>query len=239
MVSIKSDIGMVRKHNEDYTEFVITDEYELYIVADGMGGHNAGDVASKMAVENIINFVAKNFKHNGFDRLLEEAVKYANSAVYGHSNKNSALRGMGTTVVCALKVNDFMQIANVGDSSAYSIKNNQLKKITRDHSLVQELLDGGSITEEEAKSHPKKNVITRAVGTGSNVMVDIFEVNKENYDNILLCTDGLSNDLTKEEIEKALTNFGKSQNISEILVEMAKANGGKDNITAMLFGGEV
>lgn len=240
MVSIKTDAGMIRKHNEDYVDYIVSSEYELYVVADGMGGHNAGDVASKYAVESILKFIKENFyEYDNKNTLLENAIKFANTVIYTHSIKNDELFGMGTTVVALFKCENVLQIANVGDSGAYGIKDNRISKISIDHSLVQELLNGGSISEEEARKHPKKNIITRAVGTSKNVDVDIFNIRPSEYEGFLLCTDGLTNELTKEDIEKTLLEFKMNNNISGILVDMAKSKGGKDNVTVLLVGGEV
>lgn len=240
MVSIKTDTGLIRKHNEDFVDYTISDKYELYIVADGMGGHNAGDVASKLSVESIKEFVHNNYEeYDSKEEILSNAFKYANKIVYTHSISNQNTLGMGTTVVAIFKTKSLITICNVGDSAAFGIKNFKLDKITIDHSLVQELLNGGTISEEEAKKHPKKNIITRAVGTCSDVKVDTFNVNLEKYDGFLLCSDGLTNELTKEEIEETLFNTKLNNNISEVLVDMAKSKGGKDNITVLLVGGEV
>lgn len=240
MVSLYSDKGIIRKYNEDYADYYIADKFELYIVADGMGGHNAGDVASKCAVESIKEFIIDNFYEYKDRRiLLQNSIKYANTIIYSKAVKNKELRGMGTTVVAILKTEDFIQIANVGDSCAYGVKDGFIYKISIDHSLVQELINGGSISEEEARSHPKKNIITRAVGTSNEVSVDIFNVDINNYEGFLLCSDGLTNELSKEEVENVLINNEIKADTSKILVDLAKYKGGKDNITALLFGGGV
>lgn len=240
MVSVKSDTGLIRKYNEDSFDYLVTDEYEIYIVADGMGGHNAGDVASKCAVNNITSFIKENYgEYQKKETILVNAIKYANKIIYKNSLENNRLQGMGTTIVALFKNNDFLQIANVGDSVAFGIKDHKLKKITIDHSLVQELINIGSITEEEGRVHPKKNIITRAVGTNINLEVDIFTIDKDSYDGFLLCTDGLTNELNKWEIEKILSESQLNTNVSETLIDMAKKKGGKDNITVLIVGGEV
>lgn len=239
MVGLKSDVGIRRKLNEDYADFIESEEYKLYIVADGMGGHNAGEVASEMAVNKVKEYIQNNFSNKEGSKILEDAIKYANSKVYEYSTRRNNLKGMGTTLVIALVTQYGITIANIGDSGCFAINGDNIVKITKDHSLVQELIDSGSITEEEGRNHPQKNVITRALGTEGNVKVDIFNLEKGVYDKFLLCTDGLTNELTNDEI---LNIVNKSENYIDIcdeLILVAKKNGGRDNITVVLFGGEV
>ena len=237
MVGIKSDVGVVRTLNEDYVDYVENNDYCLYIVADGMGGHNAGEVASKMAVEVIKQYVSNNIKVYG-DNVLRRAIKEANIKIYEEANKACELRGMGTTVVACLILKDKIIIANVGDSQGYEIREDKITKITKDHSLVQELIDSGSISEEQGRVHPKKNIITRALGTNDYVIVDTFILRK-NKNEILLCTDGLTNDVLKDEILAIINRYDKYDDICEALVSLANQRGGRDNITVLLFGGEV
>lgn len=232
MVGIKSDKGIVRKLNEDYADFIEGDKYKLYIVADGMGGHNAGEVASKLAVESVI----KNFQ---LDKNLEKAIKEANNQVFRHSISEESLGGMGTTITACLLSDDIIEVANVGDSCCFGINENEITKITKDHSLVQELIDSGSITEEEGIRHPKRNIITRALGTDLKVKVDIFAVKRGQYKMFLLCTDGLINEVSKEDALNIITSYNDLQLCCEKLVDLAKERGGRDNITVLLFGGEV
>ncbi|MDU1310403.1 PP2C family serine/threonine-protein phosphatase [Clostridium sp.] len=203
MVGIVSDIGMVRNLNEDYAKYLECNDFKIYVVADGMGGHNAGEVASKMAAEGIVNYVGENFSENTKDVVLKNAIEKVNKDIYFHSLKNDCLNGMGTTITACLITKDWIKIANVGDSSCFGITNNEIIKITKDHSLVQELVDSGSISENEAANHPKKNIITRAIGTSDKVNVDIFDIIENKYDKYVLCSDG------------------------------------RDNITVLLFGGEM
>lgn len=198
MVGIVSDIGMVRNLNEDYAKYLECNDFKIYVVADGMGGHNAGEVASKMAAEGIVNYVGENFSENTKDVVLKNAIEKVNKDIYFHSLKNDCLNGMGTTITACLITKDWIKIANVGDSSCFGITNNEIIKITKDHSLVQELVDSGSISENEAANHPKKNIITRAIGTSDKVNVDIFDIIENKYDKYVLCSDGLTNELTKE-----------------------------------------
>ncbi len=238
MVGIKSDAGIVRDLNEDYAAYIEKKDYKLYIVADGMGGHNAGEVASKLAVESILEYVEEHFDIEN-KNLFKEAIKYANKSIYDMSYNNSEYKGMGTTITGCLILGDKIQIANVGDSCTFGIKGKEIVKITKDHSWVQELIDLGAITEEEGRVHPKKNVITRALGTTLSLEVDIFEVGKNIYDMFLLCTDGLINEVMKEEFIEIINSNNDLNNACSEMIELAKSRGGKDNITVLLFGGEV
>ena len=193
MLGFVTDKGNVRELNEDFLSYSREDEFSIYVVGDGMGGHNAGEVASKRAVESIICFVKENFGVIPLDNLLKDAILHANAKIYSMSQESSGLSGMGTTITAILEVKNIVYIANVGDSACFGINENGIKKLTKDHSLVQELVDSGCITEGEAKNHPRKNVITRAIGTNSNVDVDVFKVDRHEYKAYLLCTDGLSN----------------------------------------------
>lgn len=239
MVGVKSDLGNIRKLNEDYAEFYEDDKVKIYVVADGMGGHNAGEVASKIAVKTIINYIKINIKDGVFKKTLEEAIEDANKKVHSLAYKREEYTGMGTTIVACLITTRGIQIGNVGDSCCFIVKGNKVYKITKDHSLVQELLDTGSISKEQAVNHPQKNVITRAIGTGKEVEIDIYNINKEDYDYILLCTDGLTNDVNLEEELLELINSNNVQVVCDELVNRAKNNGGRDNITVMLLGKEV
>lgn len=238
MVGIKSDVGIVRSLNEDYAGYIEEAEYKLYVVADGMGGHNAGEVASEMAVEAVKLYVEENYKSEG-KNVLKNAINFANSKIYDSARCGNEYKGMGTTLVAALVNENSITIANVGDSSCFGIKGNYINKITKDHSLVQELIDSGSITEEEGRNHPKKNVITRALGTNNIVKVDIFNLDVDVYDKYLLCTDGLSNEVLKDEILEEINDINDYNTACDKLVLLAKNRGGRDNITVLLFGGEV
>lgn len=239
MIGVISDIGMVRSLNEDYALYSESTEFCIYVVADGMGGHNAGEVASKMAAEGIIDFIKRNFNENDRDRLLENAIKDVNDKIFKNSLKLEKLKGMGTTITACFIAKDFIQIANVGDSCCFGFGDDFVDKITKDHSLVQELLDVGSISEEQALHHPKKNIITRAIGTNPVVEVDIFNIQKDKYKCFLLCSDGLANEVSKEEFLKIIKEDGNFEKACERLVNLAKYRGGKDNITVLLFGGEI
>lgn len=238
MIGYVSDIGNVRQINEDYGDYYTGEDYKLYIVADGMGGHNAGEVASKMAVEGIISFIKENYGEIPDNEILIEAIAEVNYKIYKHSLEKSNLSGMGTTITAALVTNECIRVVNVGDSLCYGIEDKAIDKITKDHSLVQELLDAGSISEEEAKNHPRKNIITRAIGTNIRVEVDQFTVPLNAYEYFVLCTDGLSNEVSAEEIFNEIRWSDNLQESSSRLVNMAKDAGGRDNITVLVFGGE-
>ena len=239
MTGIKSDVGIVRELNEDYAKYVENEKFKAYVVADGMGGHNAGEVASKMATEKIIRYIEENFTEENKEEILKRAVLYANKEVYSFSHKEEEYTGMGTTLTACLITNKFIQIANVGDSSCFGIRNKNIEKITKDHSLVQELLDLGTISEEEAAKHPQKNVITRAIGTKDWVDIDVFNIELGKFQTLMLCSDGLSNEINKQDILSIINEADNINIACEKLVDVAKSRGGRDNITVMLFEGEV
>ena len=238
MISMISDIGNKRSLNEDYAGYLEKENYKIYVVADGMGGHNAGEVASKMAVEAIVSYISENINNKNYNEILKKAIKTANNAIYDFASTSEKLNGMGTTVTACLVINNKGFVANVGDSSCFLIRNNKIKKITKDNSLVQELLDLGTISEEEAFNHPKKNIITRAVGTSKKILIDVFEIDILKDDIIMLCSDGLTNEIQKNEVLEILNSAKSLKNACEKLVLEAKNNGGRDNITVLLFGGD-
>jgi len=239
MVGLVSDVGLKRTLNEDFASYLEKEEFKIYVVADGMGGHNAGEVASQMAAERIVSYVNERFSSCRVEELIDEAIKKVNRDIFIYSNTNEKLNGMGTTVTVCFITKSFIQIANVGDSCCLGIKDNEIRKITKDHSLVQELVDSGNISEEEAENHPKKNIITRALGTSSTVSVDVFRLDNNQYDLYILCSDGLTNELSKERILQVVTEDEDYIQNANKLVYLAKENGGRDNITVLLFGGEI
>lgn len=239
MVGLVSDIGLKRALNEDYALYFEGTDFKIYVVADGMGGHNAGEVASKMAAERIVDYVKCNFSKLEEKELITKAIEDVNREIFNFSMTNDKLNGMGTTVTACLITKRNIYVANVGDSSCIGVKNGMIKKITKDHSLVQELIDSGTISEMEAVNHPKKNIITRALGTSSNVNVDVFNLMNDEYEVLLLCSDGLTNELTKDEILEVIINEENYNYVANRLVDMAKEKGGRDNITVLLFGGEM
>jgi protein phosphatase len=237
MVGMLSDIGEVRKVNEDFLGFYENPEMKLYVVSDGMGGHNAGEVASKLAVDTIIQHIKDSEQVEDKEEMLVDAIINANMKIYEVSKTNHSLNGMGTTVTACLVDESNMIVANVGDSRCYIISEGQIKQITKDHSLVQELVDSGSITQAEAEVHPNKNIITRSLGTSPNVNVDTFSVDLATVYKVILCTDGLSNSVSSEEILTILKSRDNESACKE-LVELSKQRGGRDNITVIVFEGE-
>lgn len=237
MLGYKTDVGNVRKINEDYLGFTENEKYRLYIVADGMGGHNAGEVASKYAVTEILNKVKNiNFDNNISTELIN-CVKGANEKIYNESIINEEYKGMGTTVTLALIFKDKLYIAHVGDSSCYVLEGDNIKKITKDHSFVQELIDIGSISEEEAKNHPNKNIITRSLGFSKELEVDVYELLIKGIRKIILCTDGLTNYINNDEL-KEVVQQDENTEACERLVSVAKNRGGSDNISIIVSEGE-
>lgn len=238
MVGMITDVGNFRKINEDYVEYYIDETKEIYIVADGMGGHNAGEIASELAVSTIINYLKDMEDVEDIEYEFIKAIKKANENIFKLSHKKEEYDGMGTTVTTAFIKKGKMVVANVGDSSCYIIdKDDNIIKVTKDHSLVQQLVDSGSITEEEARIHPNRNVITRALGTSDLVIVDTFLLDLKQIKKVILCTDGLTNDIKpKEMYDIIVTN--NNENACRILVESCKKKGGKDNISVIVFEGE-
>lgn len=231
-----TDIGRKRKQNQDYvftSEQAIGNLPNLFIVADGMGGHKAGEYASKYTVETICNCIEWSFEKNP-TLILQKAIETANTHIRRRASEDISLEGMGTTVVAATCLGRYLQVANVGDSRLYVV-NEQIRQITRDHSKVEELVRVGVIDREAARNHPDKNIITRAIGASDTVEADFFTVELEEGDIVLMCSDGLTNMLEDEEIRKILRDPGELENKARGLVEAANAHGGKDNIAVILI----
>lgn len=232
----KTDRGRVRTDNQDaYFAGKITDDAVFAVVCDGMGGANAGNVASELAVRHISEYVIRSYR-DGMDmtdtvKTLKNAIVSANISLYDKAVNNAELAGMGTTAVAAFVKDGKAVIAHVGDSRIYLV-NGEIKQLTRDHSVVQSLIESGKITPEDAKVHPRKNVITRALGAEENVAVDSDCLNLSNGDTLLLCSDGLTNFLDDKDILTVFQNNDISA-VAERLVEEANKNGGGDNITVV------
>jgi protein phosphatase len=232
-----TDIGRKREVNQDY---VYTSEQPLgnlpnvFIVADGMGGHNAGDYASKVTVETIVAEITASFEKNP-TKILAKAIESANAVIYKKSCENKELEGMGTTVVAATYIGGFLQVANVGDSRLYLVNDREIRQITKDHSLVEEMVRIGGIAREDARNHPDKNIITRAVGVNDTVEPDFFTVELNAGDVVLMCTDGLTNMLEDEEIRMIMNGARDIVEKAESLVKAANNNGGRDNISVILI----
>lgn len=233
-----TDIGMRRHMNQDYvfaSENAIGKFPNLFIVADGMGGHRAGDYASRVCVKTVIESV-QNSTLKTYIGILEEAIGVANRRLFEDAASNNDLKGMGTTLVVAVVLKDnTLYVANVGDSRLYLVDEEEIRQITEDHSLVEEMVKNGEIERSEAKVHPNKNVITRAIGTSKHVVADYFEVQLKPGDKILLCSDGLSNMLEDREMWYIMNRYSNdTARAVEELVKKANINGGKDNISAVL-----
>ena len=232
----KTDKGKVRADNQDaYFAGRISDSTVFAVVCDGMGGANAGSFASENAVRHISEYIIKSYRNEmsagELETLVRNAVISANIELYDMSVNDPSLSGMGTTAVIALVKEDSAVIANVGDSRIYLV-NEEIRQLTRDHSVVQSLVESGKITPEDAKVHPRKNVITRAVGAEENVTPDSAVIKLSDGDSLLLCTDGLSNYLDDGDILNIFKNTDISS-VPERLVEKANQNGGGDNITVV------
>ena len=231
-----TDTGIIRETNQDYlfaSEKSVGNLPNLFIVADGMGGHRAGDYASRHTVERIVASITRSEEEKPIS-ILKEAIDKANELLIAESKRDETKSGMGTTLVIAYIFDNIMYVANVGDSRLY-ICGQSIRQITRDHSLVNEMILMGEISEQEAKNHPDKNVITRAIGVKEHVEADYFEVELTNDELILLCTDGLTNMVSDDEIQKILVNDEILENKAEKLIKRANKNGGSDNITVMII----
>lgn len=231
----KTDVGRKRSMNQDYfycSEDAVGSFQNLFIVADGMGGHKAGDHASRLCVEQMVASVTQT-RHATPVTIFEEAVNRANAAIYQESMKHIEFEGMGTTMVACTCQGDMLYVANIGDSRLYLIRD-RIEQITDDHSLVEELVKNGNLTESEARVHPQKNIITRALGTEDLVSADYFEVPVKKGDLVLLCSDGLSNMLDDDDMEYILKHSDTLEKAGETLISQANQNGGEDNITAVL-----
>lgn len=237
-VGVRTDIGKHREVNQDSYFVSKKPGFPLFIISDGMGGHKAGEVASKMAIdiikEKIFNEVGKiKEDNNQLIELIRKAIETANVEIYKASKAKEEYSGMGTTITMAYILRNKVFIGQIGDSRAYLFRKNKLIQLTEDHSLVAELLKNGSITEEEAESHPQKNVITRAVGTDDTIDTDIVVEKVYKEDLLLLCTDGLTNMVGDNQIKEILSTKADVQTACNELVKMANENGGFDNITVI------
>ncbi|MCI9064973.1 MAG: Stp1/IreP family PP2C-type Ser/Thr phosphatase [Lachnospiraceae bacterium] len=231
-----TDIGRKRQLNQDYiylTENPVGNLPNLFIVADGMGGHKAGDYASDLAVETVVKEAGASLEKSP-SRILGHAITIANRILRQRASENFALSGMGTTLVAATCIGRFLEVANVGDSRLYVI-GDEIVQITEDHSLVEEMVRMGGIGREEARNHPDKNIITRAIGARDDVEVDFFNLELQTGDMVLLCSDGLTNMVDDETICRILKNGKSLRDRVEELVRTANENGGRDNISVIVI----
>ena len=233
----KTDIGKAREKNQDYYYIPSSqDDLQLFILADGMGGYNGGEVASKLATESLKKYIQNNFEsiEKSKEKILEligNAMEYANMVVYEKSKEEKELEGMGTTLEVCLIYNNKVYLGHVGDSRIYRIRKEVIRKLTKDHSYVQQLVEDGKITREEATNHPKKNMLTKALGCTPYVEPDIRARNVEEGDIIIMCSDGLTNMVTEQEIFEAVKE--NAEKAPEVLVQKANNAGGYDNITVV------
>lgn len=231
-----TDIGKLRSMNQDFvyaSQQPVGNLQNLFIVADGMGGHNAGDYASRCAVETMVDYIGS-AKEKKPLRLLNDALQAANREVYKRSLTDRSLMGMGTTLVACTVMEDSLYVINVGDSRLY-IVDDTIDQITKDHSLVEEMVRNGQLEKEDARNHPDKNVITRAIGMKDKVQTDLFDVGLNEKDRCLLCSDGLTNMVEDKEILRIIRESGSLEEAARELKDTANRNGGSDNISVILI----
>lgn len=237
-VSAISDIGKVRKGNED--SWGAFPDVSLFIVADGMGGHKAGDVASKLAVETIYHVLRDrkqlgDFQFEQISHYLNDSIQKANLKIFAEGKKNPSQAGMGTTIVVTWINNSNAYIAYVGDSRAYLLRKKNLRQITSDHTLVNDYLTKGLLQLNEIDQHPLRHVLSRAVGPQEQVEADVLNLPLQTGDILLLCTDGLSNMVSKDKMEEILNGPEEIEIKNQRLINQAIESGGSDNVTAMLI----
>ena len=231
-----SHVGLVRKNNEDNS--CVCEDIQLLAVADGMGGHKAGEIASKLALDSLAHYLRENPGIWPKDpaNALRAAFSYANTVVYNYAREQGEkFRGMGTTITAVISRADKIYTAHVGDSRVYLVRGHEIKQLTDDHSLVNELVRNGGLTEEEARNHPQRNILTRAIGTSADVEVDVYIEQVLSGDIVVLCTDGLFNRVNLDEINQMA---GQAESLGERakhFVEMALDRGGTDNITVVIY----
>ena len=231
-----TDVGQRRTTNQDFvyaSEEPVGNLPNLFVVADGMGGHKAGDMASRYTVEVILESVRLDKEQNPI-KVIRKAIEKANTKVLEKASRDANLAGMGTTVVVATVIGHYIYVANVGDSRLYLIRD-KIEQITKDHSLVEEMVRIGEINREQARNHPDKNIITRAIGARNRVSIDFFDMRLEPGDVILMCSDGLSNMLEDKEIEDIIKSGRDLPETALTLIGKANQNGGKDNIAVVLI----
>ncbi len=231
-----TDIGRKRKMNQDYVfiaDLPVGRLSNLYIVADGMGGHNAGGYASRFAVETVVNEITDSKQTDVFS-VFRDAIEKANEELRKKAADDSSMRGMGTTMVVATICNNELMVANVGDSRLYVVSKT-MNQITKDHSLVEEMVRMGGIDREQARNHPDKNIITRAIGAQADIKPDYFKVDIFPGDRIFMCTDGVSNMLTDDEIFSLLDETEGEEEQIRAIVEAANEQGGRDNMGVILI----
>ncbi len=226
-----SDVGLVREHNEDVWKAL--PEKGLFLLADGMGGHQAGEIAAQNAIDKLSEMIKHSFRETAEEHLAQ-AIKKTNAIIYQQGRENEALSGMGTTLCCLFLHEGQAILGHVGDSRIYCLRNNRLKQLTEDHSLINELLAMHAMTEEEAPHFPYKHILTKAIGTNALIDPTVYVTSLSSGDLYLLCSDGLTNFVKDQEIYTILSSDLSLKDQSQQLVDLAKNHGGGDNITVLL-----
>jgi len=246
-IGMLTDVGQVRTVDEDSIlaadlSFGVNSEsskFLLLAVADGMGGHAKGEEASKIALNAIVRAVIPDLLNNTpFTKILEKGIQNANQDILDYTAKNPEASGMGTTSVCAVVKDNQIHLANVGDSRAYRVSDDEICRVTKDHSYVQALIDEGDITEEQAREHPRKNEITRAVGIMPSIEVDTMKLTLDSDESLLLCCDGVIAHLSDDDIHKIIRDSPDPQTACQEIVDMANERGGSDNISLIILSSE-
>ena len=246
-IGMLTDVGQVRTVDEDSIlaadlSFGVNSEsskFLLLAVADGMGGHAKGEEASKIALNAIARAVIPDLLNNTpFTKILEKGIQNANQDILDYTTKNPEASGMGTTSVCAVVKDNQIHLANVGDSRAYRVSDDEICRVTKDHSYVQALIDEGDITEEQAREHPRKNEITRAVGIMPSIEVDTMKLTLDSDESLLLCCDGVIAHLSDDDIHKIIRDSPDPQTACQEIVDMANERGGSDNISLIILSSE-
>jgi len=239
-----TDSGKVRRHNQDVFQMLSNEDKDIavLVVCDGMGGANAGNIASELAADMFmynmklrIAELKDDFSQDEIADMMVDAVHLANTAVYTKSLEDEEFAGMGTTLTAAVVTKDGEVVANVGDSRLYHVNSKKITQITRDHSVVEDMIERGEITRNEARRHPSRNLITRALGTGVNEPPDIFFMNMKNGESIILCSDGLTAVVMDNEIQFELMRGATVQESCEVLVDKALERGAPDNVTMVIL----
>lgn len=235
--SVLTDIGRARSQNQDAvfaTDEAVGSLPNLFVVADGMGGHKAGEYASNQAIALVKREVASDTESEPV-QIINQGITTANNSIYEEAAQDATKSGMGTTMVVATIFDHHMCVCNVGDSRLYVYREGQLQQITQDHSVVGEIVRKGEMPKEQARNHPKRNLITRAVGAEKEIRVDFFDETLADGDLVLMCTDGLTSMVEEKQIEEVLASAVPLQEKADCLVELANDNGGRDNITIIII----
>ncbi len=232
-----SNVGLVRAENQDsYVLDTLDNGIGYAVVCDGMGGASGGKTASLTAVNNfssVISDISLDMSSDDIVGILDKAIKSANAEIFSKSNLDKNLHGMGTTLVAAVVIHNKVYIVNIGDSRCYILSDDKIRRVTRDHSAVQELVDQGMLTESQARNHPNKNIITRALGVDRTVDYDLFVENVKKTDIILLCTDGVTNYV--DDLEIPFEIIKNPETVPQRLIDLANSRGGSDNSTVVII----